>query len=266
MARKYKSKKGGAGFHPGKKPSKKKRSNTKSDRKKMKQRLKNRRPSQKPSYNTRYRTNLSVIYSGDHSAVERQPYNITELKRKTFIIHAHGEFMIDPVSHERKLYDLPDYINIGTVVSCGITFVIPGHRGNHDSVEFIENICHNKYKFAWTHADRKIDDLIFSNYKYNHRTYANPHAPVFNAGIWMCDLRSRNSGPTKIYDLEKQNHMGVQANKNKLTLTEVVKYCQRESLEPFDLIIATCYAPTLPRNTAPNTNNLSNMLATLEFK
>lgn len=261
MGRKYKSKKGGAGFHPGKKPLKsKKRGKSKYDREKRRKRWKNRRPSQ---HSSRFLNNLSIT-SNTRSAVKRDAYNNLELQRKTFIIHGHGEFMIDSISGERKMYNIPLGINIGTVVSCGISFIIPGHSGNHDSIKFIEDICQNKYKFAWPRA-RIIDELIFSNYKSNPRTSKNPRAPIFNAGIWMCDLRSRNSGPIKIYDLEAPNYMGVLASKRKLTLTEVVKYCLIQSQEPFDLIIATCYEPTIPRNISPNPNNISNMFASFKL-
>ena len=109
MVRKYYTKKtrkqkNATGFHPGKKPIKSRRKTkrivTKADREKRTKRLKNRRPRVKPNYKNpfpcrRHIQNHSQISQGESAPAYASMYDGDQLNRKTFIIHAHGEFFMD---------------------------------------------------------------------------------------------------------------------------------------------------------------------------
>lgn len=252
------------GFHPGKKPFKSRRKTktkrfvTKADREKRTKRRQKRRPFYRNlKSNNRHIQNHSYISEGLSAPVVASSYKRSELNKKTFIIHAHGEFFID-IFRNRVPYQIPPYINIGHATVCGEELIIPGHSGPQNSLNYINNICLNRFNYSWDMGGNLTDNLVFTNF-----TGSNGD-PVFDAGIWMCDMRFGSGIPEKIYDLEDiRKTYGILATKSKLTLDEVIKMCESSGRvapgEPFDLVVATCWSPSPHRNVATNMNNLSDM-------
>lgn len=254
------------GFHPGKKPFKSRRKTkrivTKSDREKRTKRRQKRRPFYNNfKSNKRYIQNHYYISHGLSAPVYASMYERSELKRKTFIIHAHGEFFMD-IFGNREPYEIPPYINIGHATVCGEGLVIPNHRGPKNSLNYLDDVCLNKFKYSWDMGGNLTDNLVFTNFAGSNGD------PVFNAGIWFCDMSYGSGIPEQIYDLEDtQKTYGILATKSKLTLDEVIKMCELSgrvySGEAFDLIVATCWSPSFPRNTKTNINNISDMFTHL---
>ena len=295
MPRKYKSLKKGGSFKLGRKTKQKRirRPLSKLDREKRRQRLRNIRPSRRPGYTQskrkrKYIPEVSRIIlrkpsiskyrrlPENHISYIENPHNIKsgnaypvladrkardELQRKTFIIHAHGEMLIK--DGNREPYYIPPHINLGYPTSCGQSFVIPNHQGRHSSLMYIDEVCQNKFNYAWIPGGNVTDNSIFSNYKANPRTFARLDAPIFDAGIYMCDLTIGYKKPRLIYNLEDgAKHLGILATASKLTLKDVVNFCQSQCVpgELFDIIIATCWSPSPHRNIETTVDNIAEML------